>query len=64
VRMLLTSVGIAARDSGLLGVSAGPIDDQTALRVVDGTVNVISEGDWLLYNATTTAARAASEEPS
>jgi hypothetical protein len=47
-----------------LASAPAPIDDQTALRVVDGTVNVISEGDWLLYNATTTAARAASEEPS
>jgi dipeptidase E len=27
------------------------IDDNTALKVVDGTVEVISEGDWKLFNA-------------
>jgi dipeptidase E len=27
------------------------IDDQTAIRVVDGAVDVISEGHWKLVNA-------------
>jgi dipeptidase E len=27
------------------------IDDQTAVRVVDGQVDVISEGHWKLFNA-------------
>ncbi|GAA2188352.1 hypothetical protein [Micromonospora lupini] len=28
----------------------GAIDDNTAITVVDGTVEVISEGDWRLIN--------------
>ena len=27
------------------------IDDQTALAVADGDIRVVSEGDWLLFNA-------------
>ena len=27
------------------------IDDQTAIKVVDGAVDVISEGRWKLFNA-------------
>jgi dipeptidase E len=33
---------------------AGPayaIDDETAIRVVDGTVDVVSEGHWTLFSA-------------
>jgi dipeptidase E len=30
-----------------LSVPAYAIDDQTAIRVVDGTVEVVSEGHWL-----------------
>jgi dipeptidase E len=33
---------------------AGPayaIDDETAIRVVDGTVDVISEGRWKLFSS-------------
>jgi dipeptidase E len=26
------------------------IDDQTAIKVVDGTVEVVSEGNWKLFN--------------
>jgi dipeptidase E len=32
-----------------LSVSAYAIDDQTAIRVVDGNVQVVSEGDWKLF---------------
>ena len=27
------------------------LDDQSAVRVVDGTVEVVSEGSWKLFNA-------------
>lgn len=33
-----------------LPVPGYAIDDQTAVRVVDGTVSVISEGHWRLFN--------------
>jgi dipeptidase E len=36
--------------AGQPGAAYG-IDDQTALRVVDGKVDVISEGHWKLFNA-------------
>jgi dipeptidase E len=31
-----------------LGVPAYVIDDQTAIKVVDGRVDVVSEGNWTL----------------
>ncbi len=34
-----------------LDVPAYAIDDATALRVVDGKADVISEGNWKLFNA-------------
>jgi dipeptidase E len=34
-----------------LSVPAYVIDDQTAIKVVDGTVEVVSEGHWKLLNA-------------
>ena len=34
-----------------LSVPAYAIDDQTAIKVVDGTVEVVSEGDWKLFNS-------------
>ena len=33
-----------------LSVPAYAIDDQTAIKVVDGTVEVVSEGHWKLFN--------------
>jgi hypothetical protein len=36
--------------AGISG-SAYVIDDQSAIKVVDGTVEVISEGQWKLLNA-------------
>ncbi len=35
--------------SGISG-PAYAIDDETAIKVVDGTIEVISEGDWKLFN--------------
>ena len=32
-----------------MSVPAYAIDDQTAIKVVDGTVEVISEGHWKLF---------------
>ena len=32
-----------------LSVPAYAIDDQTAIKVVDGTVDVVSEGHWKLF---------------
>jgi dipeptidase E len=33
-----------------ISVPAYAIDDQTAIKVVDGTLEVISEGNWKLFN--------------
>ncbi|MEZ5256149.1 MAG: hypothetical protein R2705_04470 [Ilumatobacteraceae bacterium] len=41
--------GRRARAAALDG-PAYAIDDQTALRVVDGTVDVISEGHWRRFD--------------
>jgi dipeptidase E len=32
-----------------MSVSAYAIDDQTAIKVTDGTVDVVSEGHWKLF---------------
>ena len=32
-----------------MSVPAYAIDDQTAIQVVDGTVDVVSEGHWKLF---------------
>lgn len=42
------SMAFAERWAAGLGVSAYAMDDQTAIKVVDGTVEVISEGNWKL----------------
>jgi len=34
-----------------IGVPAYAIDDDTAIRVVDGTVDVVSEGHWKLFSS-------------
>jgi dipeptidase E len=39
----------AAKWAGRLPVPAYAIDDQTAIKVVDGTVEVVSEGHWKLF---------------
>ncbi len=34
-----------------IGLPAYAIDDDTAIKVVDGSVEIISEGNWKLFNA-------------
>jgi dipeptidase E len=41
----------AERWAGGLSVPAYAIDDETAIKVVDGTVEVVSEGHWRLFPA-------------
>jgi dipeptidase E len=40
-----------------LSVPAYAIDDQTAIKVVDGTVEVVSEGHWKLFTSGPAAER-------
>jgi dipeptidase E len=40
----------AEKWAGRLPVPTYAIDDATALKVVDGTVEVVSEGHWKLFN--------------
>jgi dipeptidase E len=46
-----TTVESIGRWAAGLAVPAYAIDDQTAIKVVDGTVQVITEGRWKLFNA-------------
>ena len=39
----------AERWAAGMRVPAYAIDDETAIRVVDGTVEVVSEGNWKLF---------------
>jgi dipeptidase E len=43
------SIANAEKWAAKLPVSVYAIDDQTAIKVVDGTVEVISEGSWKLF---------------
>ena len=43
------SMAFAERWAAGLGAPAYAIDDQTAIKVVDGTVEVVSEGHWKLF---------------
>jgi dipeptidase E len=45
------SMAEAERWAATLGHPGYAIDDQTAIRVIDGKVDVISEGEWKLFNA-------------
>ena len=45
------SMAEAERWAAGLPVPAYAIDDQTAIRVVDGAVEVVSEGHWKLFTA-------------
>jgi dipeptidase E len=40
----------AERWAASIGVPAYAIDDETAIKVVDGTVEVVSEGHWKLFH--------------
>jgi len=41
----------AERWAADMSIPCYAIDDETAIKVVDGTVEVISEGHWKLLNA-------------
>jgi len=43
------SMADAERWAGGMRVPAYAIDDQTAIKVTDGTVEVVSEGHWKLF---------------
>jgi dipeptidase E len=43
------SMAFAERWAGEIGNPAYAIDDETAIKVVDGTVEVVSEGYWKLF---------------
>lgn len=43
------SMADAEKWAASMPTSAYAIDDQTAIQVVDGAVNVISEGHWKLF---------------
>jgi dipeptidase E len=43
------SLADAERWAAGMPVPAYAIDDQTAIKVVDGTVDVVSEGHWKLF---------------
>ncbi len=43
------TMAAAERWAASIGGSAYAIDDQTAIKVVDGTVEVVSEGHWKLF---------------
>jgi dipeptidase E len=43
------TIAAAERWADGLGVPAYAIDDETAIQVTDGTVEVVSEGHWKLF---------------
>lgn len=45
------SMAFAERWAGEIGVPAYAIDDETAIRVIDGAVDVVSEGHWSAFTA-------------
>jgi dipeptidase E len=45
------TMAAAERWAAELGVPAYAIDDDTAIKVVDGTVDVVSEGHWKLFDS-------------
>jgi dipeptidase E len=54
---------MAAAERWAAGLS-GPayaIDDETAIKVVDGTVEVVSEGNWKLFSPKSQARRSGSK---
>ena len=44
------TMAAAERWAGGLSGAAYAIDDETAIKVVDGTVEVVSEGNWKLFS--------------
>jgi len=43
------SLAAAEKWAAQIGGPAYAIDDQTAIKVVDGTVELVSEGQWKLF---------------
>jgi dipeptidase E len=43
------SMNIAEKWAASVSVPAYAIDDQTAIKVIDGDVEVVSEGHWKLF---------------
>ena len=56
------SMADAERWAGGLPVPGYAIDDETAIKVVGGTVEVVSEGHWELFNARPERKRSGLEE--
>jgi dipeptidase E len=48
-----TSLANIDRSAAGISVPAYAIDDDTAIKVIDGVVEVVSEGDWKLFAPTT-----------
>jgi dipeptidase E len=44
-------VANAEKWAGRLPVPTYALDDNSAIAVIDGTVEVVSEGEWKLYNS-------------
>lgn len=44
------SMAFAERWAAELAAPAYAVDDETAIKVVDGAVEVVSEGNWNLFN--------------
>jgi dipeptidase E len=44
------TLAAAERWAAEVGVPAYAIDEQTAIKVVDGTAEIVSEGNWKLFN--------------
>jgi dipeptidase E len=53
----------AERWAAGIGNSAYAIDDQTAIKVVGGSVEVVSEGQWRQFNSTSVAPRTGGAAP-
>jgi len=49
----------AERWAAEVGVPAYAIDEQTAIKVVDGTAEIVSEGNWKLFNPSSVASEPA-----
>jgi dipeptidase E len=50
----------AERWAADIGVPAYAIDEETAIKVVDGSVEVVSEGDWKLFSPSPVASESGS----
>ena len=47
---LTNTMAAAERWAAEVGVPAYTIDEQTAIKVIDGTAEILSEGNWKLFN--------------